>query len=79
MRAGVARHDDLLRAAISDHGGVVFKTGGDAFYAAFVSAPDAVAAALDGQRELAGADWGKELGPLRVRMALNRECGAARW
>jgi len=31
----VARHDDLLRAAIEAHGGVVVKTEGDSFFAAF--------------------------------------------
>ena len=37
----VARHDALLRAAIEDHGGVVVKTEGDAFFAAFADAPSA--------------------------------------
>jgi len=35
MGAAVARHDALLRRAIADHGGVVFKTVGDAFCAVF--------------------------------------------
>ncbi len=34
----VARHDDLLRAAIEGRGGVVVKTEGDAFFAAFETA-----------------------------------------
>ena len=37
-------------AAIEAHGGVLFKTVGDAVQAAFPTAPDAVAAALDAQR-----------------------------
>src|SRR5690349_8201103 len=45
MAAAVARHDDLLRTAITTHRGHIFKTGGDAFYAAFVIPADAVAAA----------------------------------
>src|SRR5215813_10678259 len=47
MRAALARHDALLRHCIDDHDGHVFKTGGDAFCAAFHTAPDALAAALD--------------------------------
>src|SRR3989337_403442 len=47
MRAALGRHDDLLRAAITEHRGHVFKTVGDAFHAAFPTAADALAAALD--------------------------------
>jgi predicted ATPase/class 3 adenylate cyclase len=70
MRAAVARHDRLLREAIAGHGGVVFKTGGDAFYAAFATAAPAVEAALAAQRGVAAEDWGV-VSPLRVRMALH--------
>ena len=31
MRAGLARHDELLRSVLADHGGHVFSTAGDAF------------------------------------------------
>ena len=70
MRAALARHDALVRAAIVEHRGHVVKTMGDAFHAAFSRAPDAVAAALDAQRRLQAEPWG-EVGPLRVRMALH--------
>ena len=53
MRVGLARHDVLLREAIGRHRGYIFKTGGDAFYAAFAVCPDGVAATLDAQRALA--------------------------
>ena len=56
MQAAVARHDAILRAAIEAKG-VVFETGGDAFYAAFAAAPDAVAVALEGQRGISAQDW----------------------
>ena len=69
MRAALARHDALLRAAIVGHGGHVVKTMGDAFHAVSVRAPEAVAAALDAQRRLQAEPWG-EIGPLRVRMAV---------
>ena len=70
MRESLANHDRILRAAIEAHNGVVFKTVGDAFQAAFANNPDAVAAALDAQLELGKATWG-ETGPLRVRMGIH--------
>ena len=74
MGAALARHDALLRQAIVAHGGDVFKTLGDAFCAAFRTGPDALAAALAAQQALRAEPWG-EIGPLRVRMAL--QTGAA--
>src|SRR5215208_4217180 len=70
MAAGVARHLALLNAAIDGLGGVHFKTVGDGLQAAFPTAPQAVTAAVVGQRALLAEDWG-EIGPLRVRMALH--------
>jgi len=70
MQRAVAVHDDILRGAIESNGGVIFKTGGDAFYAVFPSATDAVRATFDGQQAIKSAQWG-EIGPLRVRMALH--------
>src|SRR5688572_2506807 len=70
MRHALARHDALLRAAITEHGGHVVKTMGDAFHAAFSRAPDALATVVDGQRRLGDEPWG-DVGPLRVRMALH--------
>jgi predicted ATPase/class 3 adenylate cyclase/DNA-binding CsgD family transcriptional regulator len=45
-------HDVILRGAIDRHGGYVFGTGGDGFCAAFSTAADAVAAAIESQEEL---------------------------
>ena len=70
MQAALARHDELLRRAIEQHGGYVFKTLGDAFCCAFPTAPDALEAALEAQRLLLKEQWG-ESDPLRVRMALH--------
>ena len=70
MAAVVARHTALLDTAIHAHGGIHFKTVGDAVQAAFPTAPAAIAAALDAQRALLAEDWGV-LGPLRVRMAVH--------
>jgi predicted ATPase/class 3 adenylate cyclase/Tfp pilus assembly protein PilF len=66
----LALHDALVRQAIEAQLGIVFKTMGDAFYAAFVRAQDAPLAALAAQRALQQADWGIT-GPLQVRMALH--------
>src|SRR5438046_10559960 len=52
MRLALARHDALLRAAIETNGGVVFKTIGDAFCAAFSTAHQALEAALMAQQSL---------------------------
>src|SRR5215212_7239201 len=70
MAQAVARHIALLDTAIQAHGGIHFKTVGDAVQAAFPTAPQAVAAALDAQRALLAEDWGP-IGPLTVRMALH--------
>jgi class 3 adenylate cyclase len=69
-RDAVRRHHALLRAAVEGHGGVVFETVGDAVYAAFAQATDAVRAALAGQVALWREPWG-ETGPLVVRMGLH--------
>ena len=45
-------HDAILRAAIERHDGYVFGTGGDGFSAAFSTAADATAAALESQEQL---------------------------
>ena len=70
MAAALARHDGLVREAISIHRGEVFSTGGDGFAAAFDSAPDAVRAAVDAQRMLTAEPWARDA-PLRARMGLH--------
>lgn len=70
MARALRRHDSVLKRVIAAHGGFVFKTVGDAFCAAFQSAPDAVGAALDAQREL-NEPASDATGLLRVRMALH--------
>jgi predicted ATPase/class 3 adenylate cyclase len=60
----LADHRRALRDAFAGHGGVEVDTQGDAFFIAFARARDALEAAQDGQRALAG-------GPLRVRMGVH--------
>jgi predicted ATPase/class 3 adenylate cyclase len=57
-------HRRRLRTAFAEHEGVEVDTQGDAFFVAFARASNAVAAAADCQRALAG-------GPIRVRMGLH--------
>jgi predicted ATPase/class 3 adenylate cyclase len=66
----VGRHDELMRRAIEGHGGSVVKTEGDAFFAAFPRAGEAVAAAADAQRALAGESWAGGA-VIRVRMGIH--------
>ena len=49
MQAALVRHDEILRGAIEERGGFVFKTVGDAFCCAFWTATDALDAALERQ------------------------------
>jgi class 3 adenylate cyclase len=70
MGVALARLEALLRAVITASGGVVFKTVGDAIYAAFASALDAVRAAVEGQRAIAAEPWDTSTA-LHVRMALH--------
>src|SRR5262245_47345216 len=82
MRLALARHDTCLNAAIESNGGHIFKTGGDAFCAAFATAPDALDAALAAQQTL------RALQPsavataaglaLKVRIALHTGAAEAR-
>ena len=57
-------------APCAREGFVIIYLWGDAVYAAFDTATDALAAAVEAQRELLRRSWG-EVGPLRVRMALH--------
>ena len=70
MQAALRRHDAILHQAIEANGGQVFRTAGDAFCASFVTAPTAVAAAVEAQRTLSSESWQLET-PLRVRVALH--------
>jgi predicted ATPase/class 3 adenylate cyclase/Tfp pilus assembly protein PilF len=70
MAVALARHDAILRQAVTDHGGVIVKTSGDGIHAVFARAPDALTATLAAQRVLHTEVWGAT-GPLWVRMALH--------
>ncbi|MBV8952329.1 MAG: adenylate/guanylate cyclase domain-containing protein, partial [Actinobacteria bacterium] len=52
MAEALRFHDSIVRGAIERHGGYVFGTGGDGFGAAFSTAADAAAAAIESQEQL---------------------------
>ena len=60
----LAEHRRVLRDAFTRYSGVEVDTQGDAFFVAFPSAADAVAAAAEAQLQL-------EAGPIRVRMGVH--------
>jgi len=70
MAAALRRHDEILRGAIEQVGGYVFKTAGDSFCAAFSAARAGLDAALAAQRDLAAQSWPTSR-PIVVRMALH--------
>ena len=61
-------HRRLLRAAFAEEQGREIDTAGDGFFYAFPRAHNALVAAIEGQRALAGHDWPL---PLRVRMGMH--------
>ena len=52
MADAVRVHDQIVRGTIERHGGYVFGVGGDSFCAAFSTAADAAAAAIESQEQL---------------------------
>jgi class 3 adenylate cyclase len=70
MRAALARHDAIARAAVQAHRGIVVKTTGDGIHAVFDDPLDAVEATLKLQQALLNpGDTGGTL--LRVRCGLH--------
>ena len=66
----LATHRRILRRAFDDHGGRELGTEGDSFFVVFTDAAEAVAAAAQGQRDLASHPW-PDGASLRVRMGLH--------
>jgi len=69
-RGVLERHADIVRRALAAHDGIEISTEGDAFFAVFRSATEAVEAAVTAQRGLAQEGW-PEGYPVRVRMGLH--------
>lgn len=70
MPTAIARHDALLKEAITAHHGRIVKTTGDGIHAAFASPGDALSAAIVAQKRIQAEGWGG-IEPLRVRMGLH--------
>ena len=66
----LAEHRRLLRESFDAHGGREMDTQGDAFFIAFARARNAIEAAVDAQRALAGHEWPDGV-ECRVRMGLH--------
>ncbi|MEY2473893.1 MAG: hypothetical protein QOK28_3222 [Actinomycetota bacterium] len=66
----LARHHELLRGAVAEHGGHVVSTSGDSFFVAFENAHDALDASAAIQQRLADTAW-PMAGPLLVRMGIH--------
>ncbi|MBM3475858.1 MAG: adenylate/guanylate cyclase domain-containing protein [Armatimonadetes bacterium] len=63
-------HHAVLRREFRRHGSEEVREAGDSFVVPFASATDAVECAVSCQRALAAHPWPREVGTLRVRMAL---------
>ena len=63
-------HNEILDQAIRSNGGVVVRTEGDAFFAAFDQPSRALAATRDAQKGLAERDW-PDGGSMRVRIGIH--------
>ena len=73
MGPAVARHYDILDAAVSAHGGVrpQEQGEGDSIVAAFSRSSDALRAAVDAQSRLTEEPWPDGTPTIRVRMAIH--------
>src|SRR5512138_298430 len=69
LPALLARHHEILNAAVQAHAGYVFQIIGDAFCVAFQSAGDALHAAVAAQQALHAEPWTPA--PVKVRMAVH--------
>jgi predicted ATPase/class 3 adenylate cyclase len=68
--AVLERHGVIVRQALADYEGIEISTQGDAFFAVFRSAAEALAAAIAAQRALASEEW-PDGHQVRVRMGLH--------
>jgi class 3 adenylate cyclase len=66
----LAQHHELMRAALDQHAGREMDTQGEAFFAVFSRAKDAVAAAITAQRTHGSGEWPEGV-EVRVRMGIH--------
>ncbi len=70
MAAALERHDELVRGAITEHGGKVFKTVGDAVCAVFSDPTAAIRCIVQANQLLAEQTWPTSR-PIRIRSAIH--------
>ena len=68
--ATLARHRELVRAAVAAHTGVEVSTEGDGFFLVFARTADAVAFTVDAERALSAEPWPADA-VVRVRMGIH--------
>jgi predicted ATPase/class 3 adenylate cyclase/tetratricopeptide (TPR) repeat protein len=64
------RHTQIIRDAVSGHGGFEVRSEGDAFFVIFTSPSEALAAAAEMQRGLSTTEWPHQAA-VRVRMGIH--------
>jgi class 3 adenylate cyclase len=70
MKTAMVRHDEILEKSFAAHNGYVFSRMGDGMAAAFSTAGDAVAAALNANQALTEENW-RTATPLMARIGLH--------
>ena len=68
--AVLERHTQIIRDAMTGHGGYEVRSEGDAFFVIFTSPSEALAAAAEMQRGLTATDWPYQAA-VRVRMGIH--------
>lgn len=68
------RHFEIITSAFENHDGLVLKTDGDAVFAVFEHAQEAVLAAVDAQRALGSESWDEEA-EVKVRIGVHTGLG----
>ena len=68
-RADIRWQEDIITSCVTEHGGAVFKTVGDAVCASFLSARGALLAAQEAQTALRAAEWTSHE-PIEVRIGI---------
>ncbi len=69
MKSALAKHDSILRGIFLMHNGQIVKITGDGFHVVFVTAADAVNAAVHSQQALQKEGWGDAV--IKARMGLH--------
>ena len=71
MQGVLHAHNDILRRALANHGGVEVKSQGDGFMLAFADPVAAVGFALDFEHAIDGTTSANDAGTVRVRVGVH--------